>query len=156
MHKISTFNTDVGDNENSKSELFASISDIIKEYTEYATIQGLVYLTLPNQTTFGKVIWASIVLLMMTMGIYWSILSYNNWQNNQVLTTIATTAFPVKKIDFPAVTFCSPGVNDVISDAPLLKEYFEFLQSKHGIVINITAYKASTLTNAVLLNNTFF
>jgi hypothetical protein len=58
-------------------------------------------------------VWAMIVFSMLTMGMYWSILSYNNWQKNQVLTTIATTAYPVKKIEFPAVTFCSPGVNQV-------------------------------------------
>ena len=133
-------------------EVFASVLDILKEYTEYATIQGLVYLNLPNQTTFGKVIWALIVLLMLTLGMHWSILSYNNWQINQVLTTITTTAYPVKKIDFPAVTFCSPGTNKIISDSPLLKQYFNFLANKHGIVINATAYKASELTNTVIFN----
>jgi len=127
--------------------------DILKEYTGYATIQGLVYLNLPNQTTFGKVIWALIVLHMLTLGIYWSVLSYNSWQNNQVLTIIATTAFPVKKIDFPAITFCSSGVNKIVSDAPLLKQYFDFLKDKHGIVVNVTAYKASKLKNAVILSN---
>lgn len=29
-----------------------------------------------------------------------------DWQNNQVVTTVATSALPISSIEFPAVTIC--------------------------------------------------
>ena len=38
--------------------------------------------------------------------------AYVNWQNNLVLTSVATTGLSVKKLDFPAITICAQ-VNSV-------------------------------------------
>jgi hypothetical protein len=43
---------------------------------------------------------------MLFMGCYWSYNSYKAWQSNPVVTTVKTTAFPVKNLDFPAITIC--------------------------------------------------
>jgi hypothetical protein len=40
--------------------------------------------------------------------------AYLDWQDQPVLTTITTTAYSVKQIKFPAVTFCSPGTDVII------------------------------------------
>jgi amiloride-sensitive sodium channel len=78
--------------------------DIVKDYSEYSTIQGIVYIFQTNQTTFGKIFWISVVTFMVLLGGYWSVEAYNTWQDNPVITTIGTTAFPVKDLEFPAVT----------------------------------------------------
>jgi hypothetical protein len=48
-------------------------SKIILEYTDYASIQGLYYIFVENQTTFGRIFWTIVVFLMALLGTYWSI-----------------------------------------------------------------------------------
>ena len=62
-----------------------------------------------KQTIIGKIFWSLTVILLLALGIYWSVQSYNDWQSQQVLTTIKTTAYSVEQLEFPTVTFCSPG-----------------------------------------------
>ena len=45
----------------------------------------------------------------VALGIYWSISAYTDWQGSPVLTTVATTAFAIKNVEFPAITICAPG-----------------------------------------------
>ena len=82
----------------SQSKTFKSSMDIIKDYSEYSSIQGLVYLFFPYQTQFGKLFWTLVILLMLALGLYWCTTAYMNWINNPVLTTITTTAYSVKKV----------------------------------------------------------
>ena len=44
--------------------------------------------------------------------------AYVNWQNNLVLTSVATTGLSVKKLDFPAITICAQ-VNSVWPDGTI-------------------------------------
>ena len=82
-------------NECSKDKIFEKSSqtnrnmgketyNIIQEYSEYSTIQGIVYIFQRSQTTFGKIFWNIVVVLMLILGTYWSVEAYNNWENNQV------------------------------------------------------------------------
>ena len=89
--------------------VFETLYDIIKDYSDYAAIQGLNYIFFTNQTLFGRIFWIIVVTMMLCLGVYWSITAYLDWQDQLVLTTITTTAYSVKQIEFPAVTFCSPG-----------------------------------------------
>ena len=56
---------------------------------------------------------------------------------SKVLTTIETTAYSVEQLMFPTVTFCSPGFNDAILQAAILKQFFAFLRDRHGIDVNV-------------------
>jgi hypothetical protein len=96
---------------NEKTEI-KTLFDLLKDYAEHASVQGLIYLTFSYQTLCGKAYWISIILFMLALGIYWSVILYNDWRGQQVLTTIATTALPINQIEFPAITFCSPGPVD--------------------------------------------
>ena len=86
--------------------------NILKEYSEYSTIQGVVYIFQRNQTQFGKVFWSMVIIAMLTLGMYWSVSAYQDWQDNPVMTTIKTAALPIKEINFPAVTICGQGMNE--------------------------------------------
>jgi hypothetical protein len=67
-------------------------------YTEYSTIQGLIYIFFPYQTIFGKVFWTITILLMLALGFYWCYEAYQGWVGQPVLTTITTTGLPVEKV----------------------------------------------------------
>jgi len=74
-------------------------------------MQGLIYIFFTTQTIFGRAFWAVIVLLMVALGIFWSVSAYLDWQAGPVLTTVATTAWAIQNVPFPAVTICAPGMS---------------------------------------------
>ena len=71
------------------------ISNVVKDYSEYSSIQGLIYIFQSNQTIVGRLFWILVVILMLMLGSYWSVDAYNSWQENPVLTTVKNTAFPI-------------------------------------------------------------
>jgi len=60
------------------------VSKIIQSYSEYVTIQGIVYIFSFNQTTFGRWFWILAVCSMLGLGTYWSNQMYLGWMNQQV------------------------------------------------------------------------
>ena len=54
------------------------------------------------------------------------------------------------KVDFPAVTICSPGINEVILNAGFLKLFFAFL-ANNNVNMTLSPLEASTLLLAVSL-----
>ncbi len=65
---------------------------------EYSSIQGVIYIFQANQSLCGRLFWILVVILMLMLGSYWSADAYNSWQDNPVLTTVTTTAYPVTKV----------------------------------------------------------
>jgi len=49
----------------------ASFYSYVKEYSEYSTIAGFVYIFMDGQTIFGKLFWASTIVSMISLGMYW-------------------------------------------------------------------------------------
>jgi hypothetical protein len=103
----------------------AKIYKIIQEYSEYSTIQGVLYIFQINQSQVGRIFWSLIIFAMLLLGTYWSVLAYSDWQSNPVLTTVKTSALPIKEIEFPAVTICSQGLNTDIATAGQQQFVFE-------------------------------
>ena len=124
--------------------------DIVKDYSEYSTIQGIIYIFQTNQTTFGKIFWIAVVTFMVLLGTYWSVNAYNNWLDNPVITTVGTTAFAVKNIDFPAVTICSQGNNEDILSAGFQKMFSDFLKQK-GVNLGISPIQGSKLIRKMMI-----
>ena len=131
------------------------IFQIVKEYSESSSIQGLSYIFENKQTTCGKIFWTSVVVFMMLLGAYWSVVSYTDWQDKLVLTTVKTSAFPVKEIEFPAVTICGKGMNTDIFGAGFFKYFFKFLKQS-GVPVGISPIKAATLYHNALVGVSFF
>ena len=52
------------------------------------------------------------------------------WQADPTVTTISTTAYPIKKVEFPAITICSQGYAKDVMDIAILKQFERFLKSK--------------------------
>jgi hypothetical protein len=120
------------------------IYNTVKDYSEYSTIQGIIYIFQSKQTAFGKLFWTFVIIVMLLLGTYWSVAAYNNWQSNPVVTTVKTSAFPVQELDFPAVTICGQGTNEEILAAGFFKAFFKFLKQK-GIKIGVSPLTASRI-----------
>jgi len=58
-----------------------------------------------DQHPFGRVFWIIIVILLCSLGIYWSVSAYKDWEDQPVLTTATTTGLPISVVDFPSGEF---------------------------------------------------
>ena len=60
--------------------------------------------------------------------------AYTAWQDNPVLTTVKSTSYPVNKVEFPALTICGQGSNEVVLNTGILEHiYFALLESSKVI-----------------------
>jgi len=78
------------------------------------------------------------------LGGYWSVIAYYQWQDNPVLTTVQTSAYPVSNIEFPAVTICGQGSNDVMLSGGFLYMFFKFLK-QNGVNLPVSPVRAAIL-----------
>ena len=78
-----------------------------KEYSESTTIHGIGYIFENGLFVFERIVWILVVILGLVAAIYLSVTAYLNWKANPVLTTVATTGFPIEKVEFPAITICA-------------------------------------------------
>ena len=62
--------------------------------------------------------------------VYSTFTTYTDWQDNPTITTINTTAYPIKNVEFPAITICSQGAAKDVLDMVLLDQVEEYLKSK--------------------------
>ena len=53
--------------------------------------------------------------------------TYVEWQASPTITTINTIAYPIKNIEFPAITICSQGAAKDVMDNVLLQQFEEYL-----------------------------
>ena len=134
----------MGKDKNKKKSKENEMFRLLHEYSEYSTIQGIIYIFQNRQSLAGRIVWVSIVAFMILLGSYWSIQSYVDWQNKPVLTTVQTTAYPVKEIEFPAVTICGQGMSDDVISAAMFKQFFKYLESKN-ISAGVNSFHAQNL-----------
>ena len=79
----------------------------VKEYSESTTIHGIGYIFENGLYIFERILWISVVILGIVCAIYLSVTAYLEWKANPVLTTVATTGFPIEKVEFPSITICA-------------------------------------------------
>ena len=76
----------------------SSAAKIFLDYTVHSTIQGLIYLFISYQTKFGKAFWSLVLILMLTLGLYWCAQAYYNWSAQPAFTTIKSAEMPVEQV----------------------------------------------------------
>ena len=62
--------------------------------------------------------------------IYSTYISYKDWKDNPIITTVNTTAYPIEDIDYPAITICSQGASNDVMDGVLFRQFENWLKSK--------------------------
>ena len=83
------------------------IGKTAKEYSEATTIHGIAYLFENGLWMLERFLWILAVCLGVFFAIFLSVKAYVEWKDNPVLTTVATTGFPIEKVEFPAITICA-------------------------------------------------
>ena len=52
------------------------------------------------------------------------------YKENPVLTSLATTSYPVENISFPAITICGQGLIKEVVKSAVFKQFSKYLQSR--------------------------
>ena len=114
------------------------IVDTVKQYFSVATIHGLAYLWGNQISRAERLLWALIVLLALYFATYQVSNLYSDWQENPVVTTLDTVAYPIDEIDFPAVTICPQGSRQEIMDLVLFRQLTEYIRNSTDRVNTFT------------------
>jgi hypothetical protein len=67
-----------------KYDFLETSSKVLQEYLANSTIQGLSYIFNYSMNWTGRGFWILAVFLMMTLGVYWNVVTFVNWKNEQV------------------------------------------------------------------------
>ena len=70
--------------------------------------------------------------------IYSTCKTYIEWQDNPTITTINTTAYSIKNIEFPSITICSQGAAKNVVDNVMLKQFEAYLNERDIKANNIS------------------
>ena len=61
---------------------------------------------------------------------YSTYVTYEEWKQNPIITTVSTTSYPIEDVEYPAITICSQGASKSILEVVLLQQFEEYLRSK--------------------------
>ncbi|XP_050536588.1 pickpocket protein 28-like isoform X2 [Daktulosphaira vitifoliae] len=83
-----------------------SIADYLREFSLITTLHGIVYLGESKRPFFERILWLSIMSLVLYFCGAEIIVLFNNWKSNTMVLTLDLN-YNVWNIPFPAITFCS-------------------------------------------------
>ena len=84
-----------------------SLSKSAREYSKSTSIHGIHYIFENDSYLFERTIWVLAVFCGILFAAIMSTYAYFDWRDSPVLTTVATTGYPIEKIEFPAITICA-------------------------------------------------
>jgi hypothetical protein len=100
------------------------------------------HVSLNDETLLGKIFWLLSIVVLTFLGVFVSVQNYLDWKNEPVVTTVASTGYPVSGIPFPAVVICSQGIDMDAINAALYKSVFDYVEQMNGIKIKKTPLAA--------------
>ena len=102
----------------------------IQAFGKNTTIHGIDYITNQTMNRLERFIWFVLFLASTALATILVFSSYNEWQNNQVVTTLKTVAKPVTDLEFPAITICGAGQHMSNVERALYKNFNEWDQTQ--------------------------
>ena len=92
----------------SKKKFFAETA---KEYASRTSIHGISYISDQRLSLVDRILWLLVVLAFVGLAtiLTWDI--WEQWEEEQVVTTLKNTAKPVTEVPFPTVTICGAGLH---------------------------------------------
>ena len=81
----------------------------VKEYGGSTTVHGIPYILEDGRHPLERILWIILVGIGAGMAAFLSLNIYNDWQSNQIITSVGTTGYSIENIEFPSVTICAQG-----------------------------------------------
>ena len=85
------------------------LSKTLFEYANAATTHGIFYIFESGRWILERIFWVIVVIIAILLAVTWSWWAYDKWEDEPMLTTIATTGLPIQTIPFPSITICAQG-----------------------------------------------
>ena len=87
------------------------LSKTAVEFGSRTTVHGVGYVADSQFPHSIRILWLVVSVHCLCLAGYLSHRSYTDWQSDQVITTLKTTAKPVTDLAFPTVTICAAGLH---------------------------------------------
>ena len=85
-------------------------SRTIVNYSNTSTIHGIYYIFERGRWILERFFW----IVVVSLSIFYAVLStwqaWQAWEDDPMITSIATTGLPIQKIPFPSITICAQGI----------------------------------------------
>ena len=85
-------------------------SRTIVNYSNASTIHGIYYIFERGRWILERFFWIVVVSLSIFYAVYSTWQAWVAWQDDPMITSIATTGLPIQKIPFPSITICAQGI----------------------------------------------
>ena len=111
----------------------SSVKNTIQAFGKSSSIHGIGYISNQSMNRLDRCIWFVLFVASTALATLLVLRSYNEWQNNQVVTTLKTVAKPVTDLEFPAVTICGAGQHMSNVERALYNNFNEWDQARPEI-----------------------
>ena len=135
-----------------------SFGKTAKEYSYSTSIHGISYIFENDVFIFERSIWVLAVFSGIILATIMSVTAFLDWRNKPVLTTVATTGYPIENIEFPAITICAQvwyisiidyiwgwwskidinfklkGMSREIIDSAIVQQFKKYLKTKNKVL----------------------
>ena len=102
----------------------------LRDYTSTATVHGLNYIGDKSLPLIDRILWCVVLIILGSCVASFSYQVFKEWRSNKVVTVLRETELPITKLDFPAITICSEGLNmDAVEEA-IENDYNEWKRTK--------------------------
>ena len=116
-------------------------SSNVEEFANRSTIHGISYV-FDRQIPLGdRIFW--FVVLGISCGLVGSLIvtTFNDWQEDLVITTLKNKAKPVTELEFPALTICASGAHMGLVEKVLYRNFEKWQKSSGDEFENKTISK---------------
>ncbi|XP_071743893.1 uncharacterized protein [Lepeophtheirus salmonis] len=114
----------------------------LTNYAGVSTTHGIHYIFEPEGSIFTRILWAIIVITSIVLSAIMSKDAYQAWQDDPILTTVATTGLPIRKIRFPAITICNQGNIKDVTEKVINMRFETYLRDvRNTSIASIQQYK---------------
>ena len=107
-----------------------SLAATVREFSEASSIHGISYAFSPSLPLLDSLLWRLLTLTSFGLAIYWSISSYNDWQDNPTITTLTNPTKSITSLPFPAVTICTDGLDMAAVEQAIIRDFAKWKKDK--------------------------
>ena len=116
----------------------SSLVDTAEEFSKHTSIGGFAYIFSNLVVKVDRFFWLFICTLFGCFATFLTINTYQDWRENQVITTLSSTSKPVSELEFPTVTFCGAGLHIDLVQKMVYNYFHKWMGEKGYDQENIT------------------
>ena len=122
--------TAMGGKRRTLAPLTTTLTQGLREYSEASTIHGISYAFSSSLPFLDRLLWTLLTLTSLGLAVYWSVDSFNTWQDNPTITTLTNPTKSIASLPFPAVTICTDGLDMAAVEQAIIDDFAMWKKEK--------------------------